>query len=242
MSSLPLSEPLSSAAVTRLSALAALDADELAAIRAAEGSGREVAKFREIMAERQPIAQPNIILAGWACRARIFADGRRQILSFLLPGDLIGFCRHRDPISSTTVTALTRVTLAPAPRPRPERDGAGLAAAYAMSAAIEEYYLLRQIGRLGRLSAHERLLDWLLETRERLLLAGLVTGNSFPMPITQDSLADALGLTAVHVNRTLQALRRDGLLQLQGGYATLPPVERLAALADHRPMQVSRSG
>jgi CRP-like cAMP-binding protein len=71
------------------------------------------------------------------------------------------------------------------------------------------------------MSAYERIQDWLSEIHERLLLAGRAGPESFPMPLTQEMLADALGLTSVHVNRTLQAMRRDGVLEWRGGTVRL---------------------
>lgn len=75
--------------------------------------------------------------------------------------------------------------------------------------------------------------------RERLALAGLASDDSLPMPLTQESLADALGLTSVHVNRTLQLMRREGLIDLRSGMARLYDPERLRGLVDYRPARVS---
>src|SRR4051812_2192373 len=191
-------------AILRLEALAELAAVESGAIRQAAAFPKRVEPRREILAEGWPVGEPMILLSGWACRTRNFWDGRRQILSFLLPGDLIGMCRHSQPLAATTVTALTPVSLCRAPAPREGAAGTGLAEAYAASGALEEYYLFRQIARLGRLSAYERLIDWTLEMHERLALAGLAGPDRFPMPLTQEAIADTLGLTSVHVNRTLQ--------------------------------------
>ncbi len=216
-------------AFVRLNALALLDAEELAALHRAAKNARRVPARREVIAEGQPIQQPYIVLSGWAARTHTLFDGRRQIASLMLPGDLIGLCRQSDPTASATVLALTDVTLCPAPPPRADQHGTGLAEAYALSGAIDEACLLRSITRLGRLSAYERTADWLLEMHERLTLSGLASGNHFPMPLTQEMLADTLGLTSVHVNRTLQAMRRDGVVTLRGGSVVLSDPARLAS-------------
>ena len=78
----------------RLGRLAPLDARQREALLAAEGAPRPVATHCEIVAEGTPVCEPSIILSGWAYHSRIFADGRRQILGLLLPGDLIGMCRR----------------------------------------------------------------------------------------------------------------------------------------------------
>jgi CRP-like cAMP-binding protein len=230
--------PSGNAAFKRLAALAPLNDDDLAALARSADTPTRFAAHREILREGAPGLAPSIVLSGWACRVRQFSDGRRQILSFLLPGELIGVCHHREPLAATSLVALTPVDLCRAP-PASKEEGSGLAEAYAVSGALEEFYLFRQIARLGRLSAYERMLDWMFEMRDRLALAGLVADNSFPMPITQEGLADALGLTSVHVNRTLQLMRREGLVELRSGMARLIDPQRLMSLIDYRPGRVT---
>lgn len=135
------------------------------------------------------------------------------------------------------ITAITEVTLCHVP-PHAQA-GPGLRTAYAMSRALEEVYLFRQIARLGRLSAYERFVDWVTEMRERLSLVGLASPHGFPVPLTQELMADALGLTSVHVNRTLQLMKREGLMEMRSGYLTLTDPQRLGQLADCRPTVVS---
>jgi CRP-like cAMP-binding protein len=94
--------------------------------------------------------------------------------------------------------------------------------------------------RLGRLSAQERLADWLLETCDRLTLAGPAAGGNLPVPLTQELLADALGLTSVHINRTLQSMRRDGLLAGRSGLFVLCDRPRLELLVGYTKARVTR--
>lgn len=223
------------AAELRLSRLARLDDDELRAVRQAASFPQRLPAHRELVAEGAPAGEPHILLEGWMGRIRHFSDGRRQILSFILPGDRLGVGQQNQPRAAATVTALTPVLLCRAPQPRSGRVGAGLAEAYAMSAALEEQYMLRQIARIGRLSAHERLIDWMLEMYDRLELAGLAEADAFPMPLTQEALADALGLTSVHVNRTLQSMRRERLIEFRSGVIQLSDPRQLANMVDYRP-------
>jgi CRP-like cAMP-binding protein len=227
-------------AITRLAALAPLDAEDMAALQAATAAGiRRIPARREVLGEGHPVPQAQIVLSGWACRVQMLSDGRRQIVSLMLPGDLIGMCRQRDPLASSSVLALTDVVTCLAPEPRQGQHGTGLAEAYAVSGALDELYLLRHITRLGRLSAYERTADLLLEIHERLTLAGIASGNMFPMPLTQEMLADTLGLTSVHVNRTLQTMRRDGSVSLRAGTAVLSDPAHLANMVDRRPPRVT---
>ena len=233
MHSVAASSPRVEPAAIRLARLATLSSEEVVALNHAGLACSRIAPHREIIREGKSLNGSSILLDGWAYRVHFFPDGRRQILSFLMPGDMIGFPRHSDALAANTVVALTNVLLCRAPEP--ERPEGGLAEAYARSAALEEIFLYRQIARLGRMSAQERLVDFLLEAQERLDVCGLANRNSFPFPVTQEVLADALGLTSVHVNRTLQNLRREDLLDLRNGIAELKDAVTLRALVNYRP-------
>jgi CRP-like cAMP-binding protein len=222
--------------VTRLAALADLDDRALAALEEAGAEARVVRARRELLAEGGGIGAPRIIAEGWAARARTLPDGRRQLLNLLLPGDIIGIAAHPRPLAPCTVVALTEVAVCAAP---PADAGEPLARAYATSHAIEEAHLLAQITRLGTMSAQERIGDFLLELLERLTLAGLAADGGFDVPLTQETLADALGLTPVHVNRVIQLMRRDGDLSWKGGRVTLHNPAGLAGSVGRVPVRVS---
>lgn len=223
-------------ALRRLNALSPLDSQACAAIEAALAEAITVPMRGDLLVEGKPVGEPRIIVEGWAARVRIQMDGSRQFLSFLLPGDLIGLCDQPDPLTTTTVTALTpvRTTVAPS-----SDDLPALAIVYALSKALEEAYLLDHIARLGRLNAQERILHLLLELHERLGLAGLASGGSFDMPLTQEQLADALGLTSVHVNRMLQRARRESGLVWSGKRVVIDEPDILARRIGRNPAKVS---
>lgn len=220
-------------ALRRLASLGPLDTWSFDAIEAALAKRQRLRRRRDIVGEGKPIAGARLIVSGWAARVRILADGRRQFLSFLLPGDLIGLCRQPEPLAVSTVTTLTEVEICPAP------ESAALETIYSTSAAIEEAYLLEHITRLGRMSALERIYSLLLEFHERLLRNGLATETGFDLPLTQEMLGDALGLTAVHVNRMLQDARRADILELNGGRVRLFNPEALAELIGREPVRVT---
>jgi len=141
---------------------------------------------------------------------------------------------HDNPISTYDVLPLTEVMIFPAPPAVPDGTHTGLAEAYGVSKAWDEACTLGHITRLGRLSAYERIADLMLEVYERLTAAGLTHGHSFHMPLTQDTLADALGLTSVHVSRTMQSLRQDGVLSMDSRTVTLNDPARLAQPLNRR--------
>jgi CRP-like cAMP-binding protein len=103
--------------------------------------------------------------------------------------------------------------------------------AWRLSRRGHQARLVRHIVRLGRMSAYDRLADFFLELHERELRAGLADRRTLSMPLTQEALADHLGLSIVHVNRTLQQLRHDGLIDYEGGRVTLRDPDRLADIA-----------
>ena len=225
-------------AVCRLATLASLTAAEAQFVEELCGSPRSFPARHELMSAGS-VSAPSLLLSGWACYHRVLGDGRRQIVSFLLPGDFIGPVLNSGLRASCSAVALTAVTTTDA-RPltalaaNPDMP-AGLVNLMHRVAGHDEQALHDQIVRVGRQTAYERMVHLMLDLYARLRLAGLCDGDSFSLPLTQETLADALGLSIVHVNRTLQQIRRDGLLQLAGGQVTLLQPERMAALADWRP-------
>jgi CRP-like cAMP-binding protein len=223
-------------AFVRLGRLATFGQPALDALRAACDLSFTAPARSEVIAEGDEILRPLLILDGWAARVRLLEDGRRQILSLLLPGDVIGHCWHTRPLAISTVIALTGLKLCPVPAVDALRD---LREAFAVSHAFEEAYVLANIMRLGRLTAYERICDLLLEWHERLSLADLVHDDSFTVPLTQEMLADATGLTSVHVNRTLQQLRREGAIGWKGRQVRLTDPKRMADQIGRNPVRVS---
>jgi CRP-like cAMP-binding protein len=220
----------SAPAIRALQALADLGTSDRAALDGAIAGSRIFSSRQEIVSEGGAIAQPLLMLDGWAYRMNLLADGRRQIIQFLLPGDLIsGFDTASAP---ATVVALTRTQVCPAPVAG--EDTPGLLQAYAAARALDQQYLFRQITRLGRLSAYERLVDWFCEMHERLSRSQSCGSDAMMLPVTQELIADTLGLTNVHINRTLQALRRDGIIETVGKTIRLLNHTACRTIAGHR--------
>lgn len=241
------SEPLArapaapDAVLRRLSGYAPLAAEEAALLREVTARPALVPPRTELMRDGEAMPRPQVLLEGWACRQRLLADGRRQIVVVLLPGDLIGLDQRRRPLSFGSVTTLTPAQICEAGALRAAAAGcgdtvakaAGLAAALRQAREMEEIWLVNQVVRLGRQTAYERVAHFLLELRERLAAVDRVHENRFSFPITQEILADALGLSVVHMNRTMQQLRRDGLVEQRATAITLRDVPALVSIADY---------
>ncbi|MCR0983729.1 Crp/Fnr family transcriptional regulator [Roseomonas populi] len=198
----------------------------------------------EEIGEQGAPLRPRLIRSGWAGAVRSLQDGRRQIFRLLLPGDTMGISTIPSALATAATLAFTPLELvelepvAAALRDAPEQHAA-LAAALALDAARAEAGLLDHLMRLGRQTALERTAHLLLELRDRLAAVGLASETRFPLPLTQEVLADTLGLSTVHMNRTLQELRRLRFLRMDKGQVELLDPARLADLADYALSQVS---
>ena len=219
----------------RLSRLTPLDASAIDTLQTAARHARHIHCHGEIFREGRPVDGAMLLLEGWTARVRQLPDGRRQLVSFGLPGDLLGYCQFDGARAASTVVALNAVTICPLPDPA---SSPALERAFAISRALDEAHLLAQITRLGRLNAHERLLDFLLELHDRLTASGLAENGRFHIPLTQESLADALGLTPVHLNRTIQEARRSGELTWVGREVKIHDPAAAAAAVGHTPARV----
>jgi CRP/FNR family transcriptional regulator len=177
-----------------------------------------------------------VICEGWAFRFRQLADGRRQILSILLPGDFVSALAPFQDSFDFSVQALTDVRYC---RIRRDDVRARLAQKNALFADLAEFMVAErkeadeQLLDLGKRMAEERIAGLIWRLMERFTLRGEVKEQSFPFPLRQKHIADITGLTPVHVSRVIGAFRRRGLLTISGGTVTilnLPELRKLGAL------------
>jgi CRP-like cAMP-binding protein len=183
-------------------------------------------------------SSPRYLISGWAARVRELQDGRRQLVQLLLPGDALApqlQVRHR----LQTVQCLTMVqTVDGAAIRLAARDPMkfpGIAAAVELAAAHDRAMLLEQVTRLGRQTAYERVANLFMELHYRCQPVGLVHGDGFAFPLTQEGVGDLLGLSVVHVNRTLQLMRHQELISLKHGRLTLLNMPALQEVAEFKP-------
>lgn len=173
-----------------------------------------------------------VVVSGVVGEVRRMPDGRRQILRLALPGDLIA----ARPVE--TVVALTDAELAGGAElsaaltdPRPEFTA--VRRGWLIAQQVDDALLRDHVMRLGRLSAEERIAQFLVETHERLAVVGLATDLTFHLPLTQEQIGDLLGLSVVHLNRKLQELRRQALVASRKGYVTLLDRPELVAMSNY---------
>lgn len=213
----------------------------------ANGNVRRVAPRRDLLSEGEVPRLAYIILDGWAARTKMLADGRRQIVGMLLPGDVCDAHNYVLKEMDHSILALTRLRVVEVSREQLEEitnRSSRLCRAFwwhdLVSVAIQREWTLN----LGQRSAFERIAHFLCETFVRLEALEMTQGDSCDFPIVQNDLADITGLTSVHVNRTLQELRRSGLIVLNNRRLTIPDLERLKDVALFSPgyLHLAREG
>ena len=223
----------------RLEAFPKLSQEDRAGIeRTARRNVREVPPRRDIIREGDAPRSVLIVLEGWACRYKTLPDGRRQVVALFVPGDVADLNAHLLKQMDHSIAAITAVKVAEIPREDFERlmdehprVTQALLWDELVTVAVQREWTLN----VGQRTAYERIAHLLCELFLRLRAVGLTDGNSCDFPLTQGDLADTTGLTAVHVNRTLQELRADGLIELYGKKLTIPDLDRLMRASSFNP-------
>jgi len=228
---------------TRLARLVPLSAEETAALEAMQATRRPVARSADIVRAGRNYDGVFVLIEGAAMRYRVLRDGRRQVLNIALPGDLVGFPSCFFDAALFSITALTEAAVSWVPfhhlfalfRQHP-RLAAILFCTFSYEAAM---YAERLID-VGRRSARERVAHFLLELLTRLQAIGQAGERSFRMPLTQELIGDALGLSVPHVNRTLRRLREEELVTVDGQNVAITDIDGLTAVADFETGYLSR--
>jgi len=228
-----------SALLRRFGGIAALSDEELRIVQTANFTDRRIHQAgSDLAAEGEQAPGPMFIVTGWACRIRILPGGRRQVIQFLLPGDGVALHGETARVSNTTVCALTTVeTIDARPLLQAASTGRlpGLARAIDRSIQQDEEFLVNHVVRLGRMSDVERLGHLLLELRWRLAAAGLATERHFPLPLTNEVLADALGMHRRRVKFAMWRLKRRKLAKTYARRAQVVSPVELGALTTFSP-------
>jgi CRP-like cAMP-binding protein len=178
------------------------------------------------------------MLRGWAARYKTLRDGSRQIVDFVIPGD---FCDLHVALLSEIdhgMVALTDCDLARIDKEQIAEltsENSRIVRAMWWSTLVDQSILREWVLNVGRRDAYGRLGHLFCEMHFRMKRAGLVEDDQLPLPVTQAELADATGLTAIHVNRTLRRLRSEGLIETRGGTLTILDVPALRKAAGFNP-------
>jgi CRP-like cAMP-binding protein len=225
-----------SALARKLSTFIALSRDELGVLADLQSKSRYVKRDQPLTEEGQAGNKAFILQMGWACSYKILPDGDRQIISFPIPGDCVGVRSLLLRTSDHSFCALTDAVVSAIEAPRlleifnryPR-----LGAAFLWAVSRDEAMVVEHLVSIGRRSALERTAHFFLELIDRLRLVGLATETQFDLPLNQYVMADALGLTAIHVNRVLRQLREQHLLTVQAGKVHIHDLTGLQKLAGY---------
>lgn len=197
--------------------------------------GRTI-KPRQLISDRDPDGGfwLMVLTDGWAIRFRLLPDGRRQILKFLIPGDFLNICRLASKPDQDVIQTITECSLTEF------RGEAAVEIAQSdtsLLCGVLRYHLAEvmrlqaRLVDLGRRFAEERIARLVLELHGRLTERGLATEQTFYLPVRQEHLADALGMTPVHVSRTLRSLRDNDILTIDHGMLRIQNYARLSTIA-----------
>ena len=227
-----------SALLRKLRIFAELNSEEVEVLNDIARDIRTTATKRDIISEGARPEHLHLIVQGWAMRYKVLSDGTRQITAFLIPGDFcdlhVTVLGHMD----HSIAALTTCRVAWVSSDLFDRltaDHPRLTRALWWATLLDEAVLRAWIVNLGRRDAYARIAHLLCELHYRLSMVGLTHHDRFDFPLTQTELADATGLTPVHVNRTVQRLRADGLIKLSAKALTITDVGALQQIASFDP-------
>jgi CRP-like cAMP-binding protein len=229
----------------KLGAFVALSEPELAALELFHQRRRIFDPGIDLVRQGQPGQSAFILANGWVCSYKLLSSGSRQIVDFQIPGDFLGLRSVLFRTSDHNVESLTKVEVSEvssndlieafANTPR-------LATAVLWAASRDEAMVVEHLVDIGRRNAVERTAHFLLELGARLKLVGLGTREGYACPLSQFKLADALGLTAVHINRVLRQLREEGLMTFRSGQVIFDNFERLVEVADFDTAYLDQDG
>ena len=220
--------------LAKLNAFADLTSEDRAALVALPARTVRRRAGEELIREGDRPEHVHLLVEGWACRYKLLPDGSRQIVAYLIPGDLcdihVFILRTMDHgialLSDATVGLIEPQAMLDVLDTRP-RVARALYWATLVDEAISREWLLN----VSRREPYERVAHLFCEMWMRMTTVGLVTDDRFALPLTQAELGDTVGLTPVTVNRVLQKLRAEALITLKGGELEILDMGRLKQVA-----------
>src|SRR6202789_2665568 len=222
----------------KLSNFAALSEEESTAVVDSCRDVRDVGAREDVISQGDRTGGVKLLLDGFACRYKMLEDGRKQIVAYFVPGDLCDlrvFILQRMDHSIGGIAPSLVATIAPDNVLKLMHTYPALTRALWWSTLVEEAIAREWIVNVGQRNALERTAHLFCELLYRFRAVGLNEGLSCTLPLTQVELAETLGLSPVHVNRTLQELRRQKLITLEGGTLTIQDLEALKEVSFFNP-------
>ena len=215
-----------------------LTSDDEAELRAVVDSPRKLPAREDVIRQGDTPQNVQVVVAGFACRFKRLSDGSRQITALLIPGD---FCDiHADVLDRVDhgVASLTPCTLVEISRARTREllRNERIARALRWATLVDEAILREWLVNMGRRPANQQMAHFFCEMLHRLRSVAATRDDvSFDFPLNQEELSDILGLSVVHVNRTLTSLRKEELLTWDRGVVCALSWDRLCKFAGFDP-------
>lgn len=216
--------------VRKLESIATLTDEERRAVESLPVKTRVLRSGQDIVRDGDCASQCCLILEGWACRYKLVGEGRRQIFSFHVAGDIPDLQSLHVPLMDHSLATLTEATVALIPH-EDVRDLTtrfpGIAAVLWRDTLVDAAIFREWMVCMGRRSAFEHIAHLFCELYLKQEAVGLAGEHRCPLPITQVDIADAMGLSNVHVNRVLKEMRGQGLITLHSQTLVIQAWEKL---------------
>lgn len=223
---------MASSLAIKLSKLVWLSDEDVQILDGLSDNAKRHGSKSDLIKEGDPPASVFLITEGWACRYKILRNGKRQISAILLPGDLSDVHMFSPKRLDHSIGLLGDGMVATIPKQKvldilAQRPA--IAEALCRVTLADQSVLREWLINVGQRDARNRVAHLLAELCLRLTAVDQTVDYTFKLPVTQADLGDMLGLTAVHINRTIQLLRAEGLIEITHGCLKIPSIERLMA-------------
>jgi CRP-like cAMP-binding protein len=233
------------ALIRRLEQFDALEGEARNALERIAGTASSVAARTDLIREGEAPEGIFILLDGMACRSKLRRGGPRQITAYLIPGDFCDLDLALRPRMDHTVSTISTCRVAHLDFASIQQlavEAGNLVQTMRRATLVDDAILREWLLNVGARSAIQRIAHLFCELLTRFRAVGLAQGDSYELPISQLDLADTTGLSTVHVNRTLQDLRRQGLIEFRSRSLMIRNLPRLQALGEFDPSYLARWG
>ena len=223
--------------VRKLELFGRLSADDRRLLDDIVARPRSLAARVDVIREGEAPSDAHLVLEGFAYRYKVLPDGQRSIFAYLVPGDFGDIHIFILKAMDHGIATLSPCTIVDIPRERVLEmlERPAIARALWWATLVDEATLREWLVNVGRRDAEAGLAHLFCELHLRLKSVGLATGGEITLPITQEELGDTLGLSTVHVNRSLQAMRARGIISFKDSRLTIPDIDRLRAACHFTP-------
>ncbi|MDA9511273.1 Crp/Fnr family transcriptional regulator [Bradyrhizobium sp. CCBAU 11386] len=229
------SDTIRAALVRRLRISSGISEEDVREIEALPIAVRQYPAETPVVSDGERATECCLIVEGFCARSKTIASGKRQILSLHIPGeipDLMSLFLHVMDHELSTLTPCTLGFISHDTLRRLHQRRPVVAEMFWRDTLIDAAMFREWIVNVGQRPAPARLAHVMIELRERLRVIGRVDDCNFEMPLTQEQIGEALGITAVHANRVIKQLRQDGIVEFQRGRVTVLDEARFLELAD----------